>query len=410
MKILYLCHRIPYPPNKGDKIRSMYQIRHLAQKHEVHLLCLADQREDLQYAEDLRAFCHSVEAVYLNPMLGRIKSLFALLSSRPLTLSYFSSSLLMKKVRQAVKKNSFDVAVAYSSGMIPYRTNLNLPRIIDFVDLDSQKWVQYAKSMHPPMSWIYRLEGRRLFHFEKISSEWADASIVVTSEEGEILEQEGNPKRLCAVPLGVDLDYYRLDIPPAPEIKALGRPVLIFVGNMDYRPNYEAVLRFARVILPHVARKSPEVLFLVVGANPPSQVLALDNGSSIKVTGKVLDTRPYLSASTVSVVPLSMARGIQTKVLESMAMELPVVLTHPAALGVNARNGRDYIVADDDADMADQILRLIEQPERAKEMAAAGRRFVKEKFAWGDKLLQYEKIIEEAVTHFSLSRNASVPS
>lgn len=383
----------------------MYHIRHLAKKHEVHLYCLADCQDDLRYTRDLNEFCHTVEAVYLNPSYAKMKSLFALLSTQPLTLPYFYSSQLKRRVDEAVAKTDFDVAVAYSSGTIPYIADLDMPRVIDFVDLDSQKWLQFAKNLQPPMKWIYSLEGRRLFRYEKESSEWADASILVTPEEGEVLEAHGDPFNLQAVSLGVDIDYYEQDVQALPEIAAMNRPVLIFVGNMDYRPNYESVLRFARSILPRVSQVHGDVLFLVVGANPPPQVKALHDGVRIIVTGKVADTRPYLKAADISVVPLSLGRGIQTKVLESMAIRLPVVLSPSAALGINAESGRDYHVADSDAELAARIVELLEDPEKAREMARAGHVFVKENFAWQEKLLQYEKIIEDAVTRFRSRRN-----
>lgn len=391
MKILYVCHRIPYPPNKGEKIRAYYQIRHLAKNHDVHLFALADRRDDLRHVEHLKTLCPEVEVVYQNPRWSRILSLRNLFLGRPLTTAYFHSGALRSKVARAARKNPFDVCVAYSSGMIPYVEHLGCRWVIDFVDLDSQKWLQYASSMQGPMRWIYAREGRLLFDYELDSAERADASILVTEEEGKLLAQRGNPNRLSGVPLGVDLDFYDVEGPK--EEAYPDRPILIFVGNMDYRPNFEAVLRFADSIFPRIAEHVPDALFLVVGANPTPQVQALDNGQSIRVTGRVPDTRTYLRAATVSVVPLSMARGIQTKVLEAMAMELPVVLTEQAALGIGAQPGRDYEVAADDGAMADQVLALLHNRDRRKELGKSARKFVRDSFAWADKLGRYEEIL-----------------
>ncbi|MHC4944589.1 MAG: TIGR03087 family PEP-CTERM/XrtA system glycosyltransferase [Planctomycetota bacterium] len=401
MKILYVCHRIPYPPDKGEKIRAYHQIRHLGGRHDVHLFCLADRKEDLRSAEALRTFCRQVEVIPLNPLLGRIKLLSALLKSCPLTLSYFHSPRLMRRVRAAAAGQAFDVGVAYSSSMIPYLSELGIPWVIDYVDLDSQKWLQYADGQPFPLSWLYSREARKLFDFELASSERAGASIFVTEREGRLLEERGSPNRLCAISLGVDFDYYRLDVPPDPGIAALERPVIIFVGNMDYRPNFEAVLVFARHVLPRVTSRVKDALFLVVGANPPPKVKALHDGKSVIVTGRVPDPRPFLKAADLSVVPLFMARGIQTKVLEAMAMELPVVLTSTAADSVGAEKGRDYLVADDHEAMAGEIVRLLGDEGTARTLAEAGRKFVEHAYRWDDKLARYEKILLEVAGHSS---------
>ncbi len=395
MNILYACHRIPYPPHKGDKIRSFHQIRHLAKRHGVHLFALADRRSDLDFAAPLRGFCRTVEVVYLDPRLARLKALAALAGSGPMTLPYFHATRLKRKIREAIKRRNFDVAVAYSSGMLPYLLEQGIPLAIDFVDLDSQQWLQYAASSKPPWKWMYALEGRRLFEYEKYASARAEVSILVTAREGRVLEEQGAPRRLEAVPLGVDLDHYRLDLTPDPELASLPGPKLIFVGFMAYRPNVEAVIRIVKRILPAVASALPKILFVAVGADPPKAVRDLHDGRTVFVTGRVEDPRPYLRAADLALVPLDLGRGIQTKVLEAMAMNLPVVLTEQAASGVGAEPGRDYLVAKSDEELARAVLVLLKDRERASALAAAGRRFVKEHFGWEDKLLRYEKILEE---------------
>jgi len=357
---------------------------------------LADVSEDLNGADHLRGFCRTVEVEYLNPVMGKFRSIAALFSSQPLTMSYFFSSKLKRKVKEAVKRLSVDVAVAYSSGMIPYLIDLDVPLVVDFVDLDSQKWLQYARTTRPPLKWIYALEGRRLFNYELMASGRAKTSIVVTREEGRVLAERDGSMDLRAIPMGVDFDYYKLDIPPEPSLAGEHRPVLIFVGAMDYMPNCEAVVRFADKVFPLVSEQIPDALFLVVGSNPSSKVRSLHNGKSIIVTGTVPDARPYLRAATTAVIPLSIARGIQTKILEAMSMELPVVLTGQAARGISAKPGRDYLVVDSDREMASKIVELWRDPARARKIACAGQEFVKKHFAWDDKLIEYERILEEA--------------
>ena len=395
MKILYVCHRIPYPPHKGEKIRSFHQVRHLARRHEVHLFALADRRADLAYADRLRAFCRTVEVVYLSPRRARLRALAALPFPAPVTLAYFESAELRRRIRRAAEASRFDVAVAYSSSMVPYILDLDLPRVVDFVDLDSQKWLQYAASSAPPRRWIYRLEGRRLFAFERRTAEEVEAVIVVTAEEGRVLRERGAPRRLEAVPLGVDLEFYRPEGEPAPELARDPRPTLVFVGFMAYRPNYEAVLRIARRILPRIAREVPRVRFAVVGASPPRAVRSLHDGERIVVTGRVEDTRPYLRAASAALLPLELGRGIQTKVLEAMAMAVPVVISEQAARGVEASGGRHWRVIRSDEEAAREVVRLLLDPAEAAALGAAGRRFVEEHYRWEDKLDRYERILRE---------------
>jgi sugar transferase (PEP-CTERM/EpsH1 system associated) len=393
MKILYVCHRIPYPPQKGDKIRSYHQVRYLSERHEVHLFCLADQQEDLAHADTLRKFCATVEVEYLNPRWAKLKSLAALLGGRPLTLDYFHSGALEDKVRAAARRIDFDAAVAYSSGMAPYVMHLGLPVALDFVDLDSQKWLQYAGTKPWPLSWLYHREGETLFDYECRAAARADASILVTEEEGRVLRDHGEPRNLKAVSLGVDLAFYDGAVGADAELASLNRPILIFVGRMDYWPNCEGVVRFARKILPRVTAEVPDVLFLVVGAAPTPEIRALHNGSSIRVTGRVPDTRPYLRAADLSVAPLSLARGIQTKVLEAMAARLPVVLFPGADVGIHAVSGRDYQVVATDEEMAMAVVRLLQDGESRKRMGQSARTFVEQHFQWADKLKAYERIL-----------------
>jgi len=408
MNILYVCHRIPYPPNKGEKIRALQQIKHLSRRHHLHLFCLADRREDIKEADNLKEFCQTVEVEYLNSFIGKLKSLPSLLFSSPMTLKYFYSAKLMAKVNAAAAKIHFDIAIAYSSGMIPYIERLDMPKVYDMVDLDSQKWLQYSEETPFPFSWIYNQEGKNLFEYEKSSSRQAEVTLFVSKEEGRILKEKGNPKRVEAVASGVDLDFYDINTPPDQAISAMNRPTMIFVGAMDYKPNIVAVRRFADQVLPKVSKEIKDPLFLIVGSSPAAKVQALDRNPNIIVTGRVDDTRPYLKAAQAAVIPLTIARGMQTKVLEAMAMSLPVVLTGGAATGIDGESGRDYIISDTDQEIADAVIMLLKNKDKAKMLGSRARDYIEKNFNWRDKVKQYEVIIEEIANNFSKNKAKGV--
>ena len=269
MKILFVAHRIPFPPVKGEKIRAYQVLKRLARRHEVHLFCLADRREDLASADALREFLARVEVAYVHPLVSRIRALRRLLGTKPITLGFFHSPALLRAVRNAAARESFDVAVAYSSAVIPYLDGLGLPRVLDMVDLDSRKWSDYAAETGFPMGWVYGREARTLFDYERSSAREAEATLLVSSEEGRYLAKHGSPRNLEVVALGVDTD--RVDPEktlPAEDVDST-RPWVAFVGAMDYRPNVEAAVRFARNILPRVRREVSDAGFLVVGGGAP---------------------------------------------------------------------------------------------------------------------------------------------
>lgn len=389
--LLFLAHRLPYPPNKGDKVRSYHLLRHLAQRYRIALGTFVDDPTDWQYVERIRTWCAEVHVEPIVPWARRLASLTAGLTGEAVTLPYFRSATLRNWVREVVRRERIERAFAYSSPMAQYVLDAQLRSIVDFVDLDSAKWDDYARRRPWPLSAFYRREARRLLAYEKSVAAGAEASLFVTREEARLLAARApeSAQRIVAVENGVDSEYFspahRLASPfPGDE------HALVFTGTMDYWPNVDAVLWFAREVLPRVRRLDPRVRFHVVGMKPQRAVRALQS-EAVNVTGRVDDVRPYLLHARAVVAPLQVARGIQNKVLEAMAMGRPVVVTPAAASALNASAGIEFEVADDAVAFAAKTHALMD-PATGEAMGRLARARVLADYAWTSRFARIDDL------------------
>lgn len=323
--LLYLVHRLPYPPNKGDKVRSYHLLKHLLASHRVFVGTFVDDPEDEGHVDTLRALCADLQVTRLLPVRARIKSLVGLIGGDPLTLHYYRDATLQRWVRDTVRREHIDAAVVFSSSMAQYVDGLDVPMLVDFVDVDSAKWTGYAEHHRWPMSWLYRREGLQLLRYERAVAARSRRSFFVTENETALFRHLAPESvHTCeAVCNGVDADYFAPDPSCASPYSPQELPV-VFTGAMDYWPNIDAATWFATEILPRLRTQWPSLRFHVAGRNPTPAVRALA-GDAVSVTGTVPDMRPYLQHAAVVVAPLRLARGIQNKVLEAMAMGQAVV-------------------------------------------------------------------------------------
>ena len=380
MNILYLCHRIPYPPNKGDKIRSFHQIRHLSRDHAVHLACLVDEREDLKHVDSLRKYCASVDAVYRGKSAAKALALKTVLSGKPISVEAFFSRELHRKILARIRSGMIDLVFVFSSAMAEYVRDLQgLPKVIDFVDVDSDKWRLYADSSPFPLSLIYRVESRRLGRYEERIARTFDHSIFVTPKEAELFRVRVKDRPVSVIFNGVDVDYF--DPARAGSDRPAG-PGIVFTGAMDYYPNVDAVTYFCDRIFPRVLEKVSDARFYIVGRNPDKKVVRLGDRRNVTVTGSVHDVRPYLAKAGVAVAPFRIARGVQNKVLEAMAMCIPVVGTSNAFQGIQATMEDGIRSGDDPEHFAEEVVTFLENPEFGKRCGEAGRRYVLRCHRW----------------------------
>ncbi len=388
-KILFLAHRYPYPPNKGDKIRAFHIAEHLRKRHEVSLGFVTtpgDEEPALSWARNFHGhYCGRV---------SRLARLFqagvAFLSGVPLSVATFRHGGL----KRWVAEQRPDVIYVFSSAMAQYVPQ-DLPTgarmILDFVDVDSEKWRQYAATQSPLRRWFYALEARRLLAFDRAQAARAAASLFVSEDEKRIFDRLSpeTSARHGAIANGVDVAYFD---PAAVAPRVAPSKTIVFVGMMDYWPNIDAVTWFAQDILPLVRAKHAEATFQIVGAKPVAAVSALGQRDGVEVTGAVPDVRPYVAAAAVVVAPLRIARGIQNKVLEGMAMARPIVTTPGALEGINAARGRDVLVGETAGEIAEAVVSVLDG--RAPPgLGPAARAFVVRNHEWAANLSRLDALM-----------------
>ncbi len=381
--ILYLVHRLPYPPNKGDKVRSYNLLKHLAKHHRVFLGTFIDDPDDEPHIATLRALCAEVHVARLDPRLARILSLSSLLAGEALTLGYYRSSALRDWVNATCQRRHIETAVIFSSAMAQYLEGQpRIPTIIDFVDVDSTKWTQYAPRHRWPLSWLYRREGILLLDYERRMAARASRSFFATDNEVALFTQKA-PEcrvRVQAMGSGVDANYFSADDMRSSPFPSDELPVVL-TGAMDYFPNVDAATWFASDVLPDLLQRWPAIRFYVVGRNPSAGVLALAS-DRIVVTGTVDDVRPYLQHAATVVAPLRIARGIQNKILEAMAMGKAVIASATCAAAVDAVAGQELLTATSPEEYIAAISQVLEAPETATAMGRAARQRVVERYTW----------------------------
>ena len=384
--LLLLIHRIPYPPNKGDKIRSYHLLKHLAREYRVHLATFVDDADDWQHVPTVERLCASSHFASLNPTLARVRSLGALIKGRSLSLDYYRDAGLARWVDQTVAAHKIERVLVFSSAMAQYADKFpGARRVVDFCDVDSDKWRQYADKKPWPMSWLYRHEARQLLAYERRVARDYDASLFVSGPEADLFRQLA-PESIAKIghfSNGVDTDYFTPE-GGYPSPYAVGEQAIVFTGAMDYWPNVDAVQWFALEAMPILRARYPELNFYIVGARPAPAVQELARQPGIRVTGTVPDVRPYIAHARAAVAPLRIARGIQNKVLEAMAMATPVVVSPQALEGIHAEPGRELIVAEDGAGFADAIAQLLERS--SNDMGLAARARVEHQYSWPSNL------------------------
>lgn len=389
MNILYIAHRIPYPPNKGDKLRAFRQLQHLAQRHRVWCACFIDTPSDRQYVEPLSRLCEAVAAIPLARPGGLLRGMLGMLRGRTVAESFYEHRGMKRILREWCAAHAFDAVVAFSSSMAPYA--LRVParrRILDLCDLDSRKWLDYAASARVPSRILFGIEGRRLAHREREWLESFDATLLITEAEARSLAECRDRGNLQIIGNGVDVPPLGVSRRSTDQASTVG-----FVGVMDYLPNVDAVRWFVSECWPVIRSAVPSAVFRVVGRSPVPAVKDLDRVPGVDVIGEVDDAIAEVARFDVSVAPMRIARGLQNKVLEAMACAKPVVLTKGAAEGIDGRHGHEFLVADSPAETADHVVRLLGDATERERIGLTARQFVAANHCWRAELDKFELIV-----------------
>ena len=358
-----------------------------------------DDPDDMLHLPALREMCAEVCAVPLNPATARLGSLLALAQGLPLTLRYYDHAAMHAWVRQLLARQSIAATLVFSSSMAQYaqpagQQNPPAPILLDLVDVDSAKWTEYAARHTWPLSWLYRREGVQLLAYERTAVQQSARAFLVTDKEVALFDSLAPDcrGRVAALGNGVDAEHFAPgEVPPSPY--AVGELPVVFTGAMDYWPNIDAVTWFAQAMLPALRQRWPALRFHIVGRNPTPAVRALAS-DAVSVSGTVPDVRPYLAHAAVVVAPLRLARGVQNKVLEAMAMARPVVCASPCAEAIDAESGRHLLAAETAEDYVLQIDRLLADAGLATALGRDGRQFVLDCFSWDARLSPINDILD----------------
>lgn len=380
--LLYLCHRMPYPPNKGDKIRAWHLLSYLAERYRVYLATFVDDPDDWVHAPRVRQLCADAMFAPLNPALARVRSLRGLATGEALSLPYYGSRMLRHWVQATSLRETITRRVVFSSTMGQFLPSApaGARTLVDFVDVDSDKWRQYAASRRGPLAWIYAREARLLERYERELAQRSSAALFVSEAEADFFRRQVDPHgdNSGFFNNGVDASFFD---PSAVADQCSGdAPELVFTGAMDYWPNVDAVCWFAHEVMPLLREQLPALRFTIVGGKPSSAVRELAALPGVTVTGRVPDVRPYLARAVAVVAPMRVARGVQNKVLEAMAMARPVLVSSMGLEGIDARHGDTVLVADEPADYLPLLRRLL--VEGVEDIGERARALVLEQYAW----------------------------
>ena len=394
--LLFVSHRLLFPPDKGERIRGWALLRHLSASYDIYLGCLDDEPAAPETLKALGGVCAEVAVFAMNKRRQKLHALLRARPGRPLMIDYYHHAGLQRWVAGVLARRPMEILYIYSAAMAPYVLDYDRPgRILDMQDIDSEKWTSYATRARWPMRLVWAREGRTLLAFERAAARACDATLLVTEKEAQrfIELAPESAGKIDWLEHGVDADSFAPSQNfPDPYAGLPGEgPDLVFTGNMDYWPNADAMLWFAHEVMPELRRHRPGLRLHIVGANPGADIKGLARLAGVHVTGRVADVRPYLAHAALVVAPLRIARGIQNKVLEAMAMGKPVAATSAAFEGIRAEPGRDLLVADGVAATVRCVLDVLAGQHAA--IGAAGRALIEARYSWQSGMARLDRIL-----------------
>jgi sugar transferase (PEP-CTERM/EpsH1 system associated) len=392
MKLLVLLSRVPYPLEKGDKLRAYHLISRLARRHEVHLVCLSDAPTDPEHVQHLSAFCASIEVIKLQRWRIVLKLISAVFTRLPVQVVYFHHRHAQKRVDAAIDRIKPDHVICQLVRTTEYvRRRYGLSKTLDYMDTLSKGMERRTETAHFYLKPIFRLETRRLIRYENLMFDQFDHAVIISAQDRDYIYHPWRD-RMAVVPNGVDMEHFT----PQEEEP---RYDLLFTGNMNYPPNIDSVLYLVQKVLPIVRRARPQATLLISGVDPSPSVRALaDRDPLITVTGWVKDIRNSYSAARLFVAPMQIGTGLQNKLLEAMAMRKPCITSALANNAVGAPPGAAILIGGTPEEYAALILRLLDDPEERERIASNGHDFVRAHFDWDRSAQSLDRLISAGTT------------
>lgn len=397
--LLFLCHRMPFPPNKGDKIATFNLMKYLSKRFDLYLGCFIDDEFDFQYKDEVAKYCKETCFIDISSKRYIVSGIRSLVARTPVSVEHYKSASLQKWVDHVVAANDIDYLFAYCSSVAQFITPArfaNKKRVLDMCDVDSDKWRQYCENKPLHSKLIYGREYRLLSDYEQFLLRELDGITLVTDEERELfrkLSPQSYSEKISTLSNGVDIAYFspdaEYDYTDQPQCDG---PSICFTGAMDYWANEDAVVWFAEHVWPELSKACPNLTFYIVGGNPSERVKDIANLENVIVTGRVVDVRPFIAHATVCVATLRIARGVQNKVLEAMAMNKPVVMTSMAQEGIALPLSQQSFVQDTPSAVLSAIKQLLESPELAYSVGKENRGWIETHYSWDGALKPLDTI------------------
>ena len=392
MNILLLTHRVPYPPNRGDRIRAYHLLRFLASRHQVSLACLADEGYDAETYSELQKLTSRLEIVRQQKAKRWGQACLRFTAGRTATSGLFHQPELHRILQEWKKDTKFDCIIAFCSSMVPYAFALSqqeVPVLVDLVDVDSQKWLDYAEQASGVKKLLYRTEGNRLRKFEQKIAEQAASVVLVSEAEADIYRTICPNEKTHAITNGVDGEYFQSSEGPSSS-----QPFsCVFVGALDYGANIDALNWFCKEVWPNVIRKHAQAHFTIVGRQPTSAVKNMANLPGVTLVANVPDIRPYLQNANIAIAPLRIARGVQNKILEAMAMGKAVIASPEALAGIKLQLDLNAVVANTPSEWCKMLTDLWDSSEKRDKLGSEARKFVQSNHVWSVTLQKWERLL-----------------
>ncbi|MCF8297402.1 MAG: glycosyltransferase [Saprospiraceae bacterium] len=385
MKILVLLPRVPYPLEKGDKLRAFHQVKQLSKNNEIILCALNDSKLHIDAIVKLKPFCESIYFINISLCRRLVNIVKALFNGNPLQIGYFYNNKAQRRIDSIIKEKNPEHIYCQLIRTAEYVKNLNIPKTLDYQDVFSagiERRIEKAKGLKKI---LFKLEHNRLLKYEEEIFDYFNNKTIISKPDQQLIPHIERDK-IHIIPNGVDYDFFK-------PFESEKKYDILFTGNMGYPPNINSVVFLAKKILPEVHKKNPEVNLVIVGANPHISVKALKS-EKIIVTGWVKDMREFYAQSKIFIAPMQIGTGLQNKLLESMAMKLPCITSNLANDALCAENGKEILIGNSHEDYAKLIISLLENPVNAKEVAVAGYKFVHANYDWEKATQKLEAIIK----------------